>query len=170
MKCIITVKTKFIKYHDLCQYMSEFGICHMCNRPANKLFEGAAIWSSGKEFCSQECINSHKGAYIGYTGFGFTIVFFLLLLNSGNSTWIFFFIFGLSLMVYGSTLNDGARDRKELHSDSISNEQPPGGVHFDPQDQLIYSNILKAEVHPCCHQSARLNDQYCACGRAIDYP
>ena len=37
-------------------------------------------------------------------------------------------------------------------------------------DGHLYSEILQNDVLRCCYQSARLNDKYCVCGRALEYP
>lgn len=34
----------------------------------------------------------------------------------------------------------------------------------------VYSKILAKYVDPCCYQTARLDDKYCMCGKAIEYP
>ncbi|MCE7736279.1 MAG: hypothetical protein GPJ54_15470, partial [Candidatus Heimdallarchaeota archaeon] len=148
--------------------MNESDKCYVCDRPANNLFEGTARWSFGKGFCSQGCKNSHRGDYIGWTGFVIGVSGLIMLISSNNPVMILFFILGLGFIVYGAYLKNDALDRKVRPSQTISGGQTSGPIPFDPQDQLIYSSILKTKVHPCCHQSARLNDQYCACGRVIE--
>lgn len=150
--------------------MNEPGYCYMCDRPSNNLFEGMSRLFIGKEFCSQGCKNSYKGTIFGYTGLVLTVFGILILTSTNNPTMILVFITGLGLMVFGSYLKSESKERKMRPSETISDGQSYGRIPFDPQDQLIYSNILKTKVHPCCHQSARLNDQYCACGRVIEYP
>lgn len=150
--------------------MSGSGNCHMCDRQANNLFEGTLRWFFDKEFCSHGCKNSYRGTRYGYFGAGVSILGLILLVSTNNPAMLSIFIFGLGVIVFGSYLKSESKERKVGSSRMMGSARSFGSIHRDPQDQLIYSNILKTKVHPCCYQSARLNDQYCACGRVIEYP
>lgn len=47
----------------------------------------------------------------------------------------------------------------------------PGPLHRKVLDgEHMYSEILMKVVKLCCYQTARLEDKYCVCGRALVYP
>lgn len=47
----------------------------------------------------------------------------------------------------------------------------PGPLHRKVLDgEQMYSEILMKVVRLCCYQTARLEDKYCVCGRALVYP
>lgn len=56
--------------------------------------------------------------------------------------------------------------------------QSENNIQIDPlpqrmspdDDNLVYSDILQKYVDICCHQSARLSDKYCLCGKVMKYP
>ncbi len=54
-------------------------------------------------------------------------------------------------------------------SDDKANGPIPLRMNPENYNQM-YSDILQQYVEICCHQSARLRDKYCMCGKALSYP
>ncbi len=121
--------------------------------------------------------------FIVYWGIMLQVVsmIFLIFVFSNSIRGIFFFGFGimaLGLFTRRNYSRNKIASRQHVTASEnrlIDFSEPEIDPNLEdnekgPQDQLVYSSILQAEVHPCCHQSARLKDQYCACGRALEYP
>ncbi|MCE7736278.1 MAG: DUF2721 domain-containing protein [Candidatus Heimdallarchaeota archaeon] len=141
--------------------------CITCNQPADPTFVGIQKWSRGMNFCSKNCQDRHLRKLIGYAS-GFLIILSVLLIFAGVSTIGFlFFVLGWVILVYGFYYQGMRAQRRQLDIQKIRSIPDLGN---DPKDKKFYSSILQTSVYPCCHQSARLNDKYCACGRVIEYP
>ena len=41
---------------------------------------------------------------------------------------------------------------------------------IDRTHQTRFSYLLEKKVRLCCHQTARIGERYCICGRALEYP
>ena len=147
--------------------IDEPSFCHMCNRPANPMYIGASKWSVGKEFCSRNCQDAYLGKLVAYVGGAMLGLSFFFIITVQSEAAILFSLIGGGILVVGLFMMSLKANPVKLKTEKILTNLELNG---DPQDQIIYSNILLTTVYPCCHQSARLNDQYCACGRVIEYP
>ncbi len=66
-------------------------------------------------------------------------------------------------------------DQNEIAiTDMVPNTRNPNNdiaQRLNPENsKQVYSEILEKYVDPCCYQTARLEDKYCMCGKAIEYP
>ncbi|MHA2099874.1 MAG: hypothetical protein ACW99A_14445 [Candidatus Kariarchaeaceae archaeon] len=125
-------------------------------------------------------------------GCWFVILAFFFIFNSalfglGN---IVFTIFTGMLMIFLNELDKkliAKRRNAPVQAPSMPNNNDRGQFHTQTQGPidynyvkfipmknskqlLIHSELLNDDVRPCCHQTARLNDKYCICGRVILYP
>ena len=162
--------------------MSHDNQCIVCNKLVDGMNQGIFTESiyrlTGKFVCSNNCQFEFLGKLVLSIGGITTIIGLFLMFLTSSMFWVGVFLLGFALIVLGSYLMSLNKPRRSTNLQKVNrarmlydskNTQKLTNSE-DPQDQLIYSNIVDKIVLPCCHQSARLNDKYCACGRVIEYP
>lgn len=164
--------------------------CRVCAYPANALFSknNHRSWL-GRSFsyCSEVCQHSEEYRRKRNQGILWLIlVIFIFTLSGELSIALVFLPISIAYFIYALILKpeygdmENIKDRKtqggrvEMPRDNtgIFPQKDKSRFHMtdEEEDPLIYSEILKKKVKNCCFQSARLNDKYCVCGRALHYP
>lgn len=159
--------------------MSEYESCQICGNDA--VIEYSSIQHQGgtlsrsrwKLYCSKACQYRGTWKLHYYIGLFFVVLGFVFLLPAGIGFAFFMWIIGsvpISQAYYQK--NYWLKEGKGNNVWNKSSQKPLTRISTSSRSEkkFIYSNILKDNVRPCCHQSARLKDKYCACGRALEYP
>ncbi|MHA2169216.1 MAG: hypothetical protein ACXAB7_04915 [Candidatus Kariarchaeaceae archaeon] len=130
--------------------------------------------TQGKDryYCSKECkLAGESGNYVisGIIGIILAIIFLL-----GTSLHPISLLFSIPLFLLGiKKLVEGYRGapnriRKSFPNDFIPYYVSKKKIAKEDNDvPKIYSTELKKEILACCHQTARIGETYCVCGRSI---
>lgn len=144
--------------------------CRVCKRTRSNMMTSTSWWSDGLIFCSQNCKDAYLGRQLLRLSGVMGVMLLVWTIQNPSELAIVLLILILGIIVFGLYLQSlsTSTSRPERTGTTIFLEESES-EYTDPQDQKIYSDILQTYVHPCCYQSARLNDKYCVCGRALEY-
>ncbi len=162
--------------------------CRVCGYPPNQEFTvilGGRTINRKFLYCSQLCKNSVEWGEKMTNGFIIIVLSLIPIIVWRFWISLVFTLIGFGYMIYGKIIKPYdsevlyIKEKKQkgykVTLPLANSDLPPekeGSVFekVERKEKKVYSEILQTKVLECCYQSARLNDKYCICGRALEYP
>ena len=166
--------------------MSSYQPCRVCGNEANlnfSILRSAGNYNSPpRYYCSKRCHT--KDVQIWSFIIGAILIFLgFLIIGSGSMMGIVIVFIGFYNILKGiprdSTSPEGdyrpRREKTRRFTMTPKRNRREDRMLYNPpflleENRYVYSEILEDDVLKCCYQSARMNDKYCICGRALQYP